>query len=116
MVEIDLHCPFCLHPLQDDLSFASQKLQINLDWLSSCAFSFGVKPSSIAKLVETLFGKQNFNCHFRKFQLYVQRGLQVKALHKLWQFKQSSWLSPGFVFRENYGDCQESTYHQVRCE
>ena len=92
MVEIDLHYPSYLHSSHNDLPLAPQKLQINPDWLSSYALSFGLKRSSTAKLVETLFDKLNYVCHFRNLQFYVQQGLQVQALHKVLHFKQSSWL------------------------
>ena len=141
MVEIDLHYPPFLHSPHNDLPLAPQKLQINPDWLSSYALSLGIKPSGTAKLVETLFDKLNYVCHFRNLQFYVQQGLEVKALHKVLQFKQSSWLRKYIskntsmrkratsdfekkllqvivqcVFRENYGESQESTCHQVGCE
>ena len=90
MVEIDLHYPSFLHSSHNDLPLAPQKLQINPDWLSSYALSFGLKPSGTAKLVETLFDKLNYVCHFRNLQFYAQQGLEVKALHKVLQFKQSS--------------------------
>ena len=92
MVEIDLHCPSFLPWSHNDLPLAAQKLQINPDWLSSYALSFGLKPSGTAKVVETLFDKLNYVCHFRNLQFYVQQGLEVKALHKVLQLKQSSWL------------------------
>ena len=92
VVEIDLHYPSFLHSSHNDLPLAPQKLQIDPDWLSSYALSFGLKPSGTAKLVETLFDKLNNVCHFRNLQSYVQQGLELKALHKVMQFKQSSWL------------------------
>ena len=50
MVEIDLHYPSFHHWSHNDLPLAPQKLQINPDWLSSYALSFGLKPSGTAKL------------------------------------------------------------------
>ena len=83
MVEIDSHYPSFLHSSHNDLPLAPQKLQINPDWLSFYAFSFELKPSGPAKLVETLFDKLNYVCHFRNLQFYVQQSLEVKALHKV---------------------------------
>ena len=98
MVQIDLHYPSFLHWSHNDLPLAPQKLQFNSDWLSSYALSFGLKPSGTAKLVETLLDKLNYVCHLRNLQFYVQQGLEVKALHKVLQFKQSSW--PGkYIFK-----------------
>ena len=91
MVEIDLHYPPYLHSSHNDLTLEPQKLRNNPDWLSFYALPFGLKPST-AKLVETSFDKLNCVCLFRYLQFYVQRGLQVKTLHKVLQFKQSSWL------------------------
>ena len=85
MVEKDLHNPSYLHSLHNDLPRAPQILQINPDWLSSYALSFGLKPSSTAKLVATFSDKLNYVCHFRNLQFCVQQGLQVKALHEVLQ-------------------------------
>ena len=92
MVEISLPYPLFLHSSHNNQPLAPTKLQINPDWLSPYALSFGLKPSGTAKLVETLFDKLNYVCHFRNVQFYVQQGLEVKALHEVLQFKQSSWL------------------------
>ena len=92
MVGIDLHYSSFPHYSHNDLPLAPQKFQVNPLWLSSYAFSFGLMPSSTAKLVKTSFDKLNYVCHLRNLKLYVQQGLQVKVLYKVLQFKKSSWL------------------------
>lgn len=93
-VEVDLQYPSSLHDQHNDLPLAPEKLTINPSWLSTFARSFGIKTSSDGpkKLIETLFDKNNYVCHYRNLKFYVKHGLKVKRLHRVIQFKQSRWL------------------------
>ena len=74
------------------MPLAPEKLQIKTDWLSDYAKSFGIPASRVAKLVETLFDKNFYICHFRNLKFYVEKGLTVKRLHRVLQFDESCWL------------------------
>ena len=65
-VEVDLEYPSSLHDEHNDLPLAPEKLTIKQSWLSSFAQSFGIKVSSDGpnKLIETLFDKNNYVCHY----------------------------------------------------
>ena len=93
-VEVDLEYPIELHDSHNDLPLAPEKLSIQQSWLSPFAESFGVKIASEApkKLIETLFDKQNYVCHYRNVKFYLNHGLQVKQLRRVLQFRQSKWL------------------------
>ena len=91
-VEVDLIYPKELHHSHNDLPLAPEKLAIQPEWLSPYAKSFNIRPSAAEKLVETLFDKRLYVCHFRNLQFYHQQGLKVDKLHRVLQFKQSNWL------------------------
>ena len=91
-VEVDLEYPPRLHDHHNDLPLAPEKLKIKTEWLSDYAKSFGIPASRVAKLVETLFDKNFYICHFRNLDFYVEKGLTVKRLHRVLQFDQSCWL------------------------
>ena len=93
-VEVDLDYPIELHDSHNDLPLAPEKLSIQQSWLSPFAENFGVKIASEApkKLIETLFDKQNYVCHYRNWKFYLKHGLKVKQLRRVLQFRQSKWL------------------------
>ena len=91
-VEIDLRYPSSLHDSHNDLLLAPEKLIVKSGWLSDYATSFGYTTSGVPKLVETLFDKFFYVCHFRNLKFYVEQGLTVTKLHRVLQFDQSCWL------------------------
>ena len=90
--EVDLIFPKELHHSHNDLSRAPEKLTTQPEWLSPYAKSFNNPPSAVEKLMETLFDKRLYVCHFRDLHFYHQQGLKVEKLHRALQFKQSNWL------------------------
>ena len=94
LVEADLEYPSSLHDEYNDLALAPEKLTIKQFWLSSFAQSLGIKVSSDSpkKLIETLFDKNNYVCHYRNLKFYLKHGLNVKLLHRVIQFRQKKWL------------------------
>ena len=91
-VEVDFLYPKHLHDAHNGLPLAPEKKIIQHSWLSDYAESFGVKPSKTAKLIETLFDKKNYVCHYENLKFYVKHGLVVDRLHRVCEFKQSKWL------------------------
>ena len=91
-VEVDFLYPKHLHDAHNGLPLAPEKKIIQQSWLSDYAESFGVKPSKTAKLIETLFDKKNYVCHYENLKFYVKHGLVVDRVHRVCEFKQSKWL------------------------
>ena len=91
-VGVDLDYLPHLKDHHNDLLLAPEKIQIKSEWLLDYAMSFGIPASQVAKLVETLFDKNFYFCHFRSLKFYVEKGLTVKRLHRVLQFDQSCWL------------------------
>ena len=91
-VEVDLLYPKHLHDKHNGLPLAPEKRQILPAWLSVYARSFRIKPNKNEKLIETLFDRKNYVCHYENLKFYVKHGLLVGKLHRVCQFKQSKWL------------------------
>ena len=71
---------------------APEKRQILPQWFSADAKTFGLKPNKVPKLVETLFDKKNYVCHYEIWKFNVKHGLVVEKLHRVSEFSQSKWL------------------------
>ena len=91
-VEVDLLYPKELHDIHNGLPLAPEKRQIMPQWLSAYAKSFSLKPNKVPKLIETLFDKKHYVCHYENLKFYVKHGLVVKKLHRVCEFSQSKWL------------------------
>ena len=81
-VEVDLMYPKELHHSHNDLPLAPEQLAIQPEEISPYAKSFNIRPCAVEKLVETLFDKRLYVCHFCNLQFYHQQGLKVDKLHR----------------------------------
>ena len=105
-VEVDFLYPKHLHDAHNGLPLAPEKKIIQQSWLSDYAESFGVKPSKTAKLIETLFDKKNYVCHYENLKFYVKHGLVVDRVHRVCEFKQSKWL--GVYIEKKHSNAETS--------
>ena len=48
--------------------------------------------NEIAKLVPNFYDKERYVCHVKNLKYYIEKGLVVKKIHRVLQFKQSNWL------------------------
>ena len=109
IVEIDLEYPPHLHDHHNDLPLAPAKLPIKTEWLSDHAKSFRIPASRVAKLVEILFDKNFYICHFKNLKFYVGKGLTVKRLHRVVQFDQSCWFGI-YISMENLRKSRQTKF------
>ena len=69
------------------------------------------------KLIETLFDKHNYVCHYRNLKFYLKHGLKVKRLHRVLQFRQSKrlgeYISKNTVMRKQAGTDFEKKFYQL---
>ena len=88
-VEVDLKYPQNLHDIHNGLPLAPENLEIRSSWFSDYAKTFKVQPNKSAKLMETLFHKKNYVCHYENLKFYVKHGLIDENLRRVCQFQQS---------------------------
>ena len=95
-VEVSLHYPPHLHKFHNDFPAAPQSLNIMPHMLSEMQQKhlkdLNLTPKKNIKLCLTLYDKDNYVCHIKNLQLYLQLGLQLKAIHKILKFKQSCFF------------------------
>ena len=96
IVEVDLKYPISLHKLHNDYPLAAEKMRVNKDMLSphceiirdKCGISIG----QVSKVIPTLSNKEKYVLHYRNMQLYLDRGLKLKKVHRILEFDQTPWL------------------------
>lgn len=108
-VKVDLEYPDDLHDLHSDYPLAPEKLAVKAEWLSeyqqqvyrkenNLKTKQKIKDEKTEKLILNLNDKDNYVCHIRILQLYIQLGLKVKKIHRAVEFNQSEWLNPWIEF------------------
>ena len=95
-VEASLHYPQNLHNLHNCYPAAPQSLNILPHMLSDMQQeqidNLNLRPGNNTKLCLTLFDKDNYVCHIKNLKLYLELGLELKAIHKIMKFKQSCFF------------------------
>ena len=57
-----------------------------------------VRSAETKKLIPTLRHKKRYTLHHSALNLYTKLGMQLKAVYKVVEFRQSSWLKPYIDF------------------
>ena len=55
----------------------------------------------IKKLIPNLYNKEKYVCHIKNLQYYISKGLILKNVHRVLEFKQRDWLKPYIDFNTN---------------
>lgn len=100
ILEVDLRYPERLHDSHSDYALAPERKRVNSDILypfsqrlSERLFK-SPRPSSVEKLLTTLYYKTHYVLHIQNFKLYRDLGLELTAIHRVLCFKQCAWLKP----------------------
>ena len=95
-VEVSLHYPAYLHTFHNDYPLAPHSLNIKPHMLSEMQKmqmkNLNSSSKQNVKLCLTLYDKDNYVCHIKNLKLYLELGLQLKAIHKILKFKQSCFF------------------------
>ena len=95
-MEISLGYPKELHLAHNDYPLAPEPFEILPHMLSDQQQKHmnDLKSSyhKNIKLCLTLHDKDNYVCHIRNLKLYLELGLQLKAIHKILKFRQSCFF------------------------
>ncbi len=96
-VEVDLRYPEDLHDIHNDFPLAPEKRVVETKWLSSYQHATIVgkmNPGKVPKLLETLWDKSHYTCHYENLKFYHSQGLEIVKLHRVLQFEQKCWMRP----------------------
>lgn len=104
MIEVDLGYPYRLHDLHSDLPLAPEKHAISDDMLLPYCMrmkmlkDFACSTAKVEKLVTSLNDKTTYIVHYRTLKLYLEYGMELKAVHRVLSFRQCAWLKPFIDF------------------
>ena len=76
MLEVDVDYPKELQDSHNDLPFLCEKMKVN----------------GVEKLVPNLFNKKKYVIHIKALKQALDHGLVLRKIHRVTQFKQSSWM------------------------
>ena len=93
--EVDLNYPKELHNHHDQYPLAPEHVEIKEEMLSDfqkkLAMDLNMKVGG-TKLCLTLSDKKRYICHYRNLKLYLEKGMKIKKVRRILQFKQSPWI------------------------
>ena len=97
--EVDLDYPEHLHLEHSSFPLAPHHLEVSGDMLSPYALNalqaFSRKKNyKSKKLTSTFLPRRKYVCHGLNLQLYLRLGLELRAVHRVIQFKQTPFLRP----------------------
>ena len=88
--------PENLHIDHSDYSLAPEKVKIKRKWLSQYCLEiqneYNIKTGIINKLTPKVMPKNNHVVYYRNLQYYLSKGLILKKVHRILEFKQSAWM------------------------
>ena len=71
--------------------------------LSPCCLEIkeedNIKVGICNKLIPNLMPKINYVVHYRNLKYYLSKGLVLKKVHRILEFKQSDWMKPYIDFK-----------------
>ena len=101
-LEVDLEVPEELHDYHKDYPMAPEKIKIEDDMLSpywlEIKRKYDIKSGGINKLAPNLIPKNNYVVYYRNLKYYLSQRLILKKVHKILEFKQSTWMKPYIDF------------------
>ena len=96
ILEVDLEYQRELHNLHNDYPVAPEKVKASKNMLSEyckkIAENYNISIGQVSKLIPTLKDKEERVLHYQNLQLYLDRGLKMKKVHRVLEFDQSPWL------------------------
>ena len=93
-VGVNITCQSFLHYFHNNLPMAPEKILIQKSWLSAHAqfFNFKLPSDGHEKIVETIWNKNRYVCHYSNLKFYVNHGLKLQKLYRVIHFRGSNWL------------------------
>ena len=121
IIECDLEYPEKLHDKHNMYPLAPEKLLVEKDMLSpycnEILDEFKMQKNSCKKLIPNLMNKQKYVLHYKNLQLYLNLGMKLKKIHRVLEFKQTTWLKDYIDFntqkRKNAANAFEKDFFKL---
>ena len=105
ILEIDLEYPKELHDLHKDYPLAPEIMTVNENMLSNVQkdihkhfYEKEATDEKTNKLILHVMGKKKYVLHMSALKFYLQHGLKLKKVHRVFSFNQSDFLKPFIEF------------------
>ena len=59
---------------------------------------YDIKSGAVNKLTTNLMNKEKYVLHYGNLKYYLSQGLVFKKVHRILEFKQSTWMKPYMNF------------------
>jgi len=97
-VECDLDYPAELHDTHNDYPLAVERLNVSTGMLSENQLllrrNYNMpRSAACTKLIPNFLPKRKYLAHYLLLKFYLEHGLQLKAVHRVIEFKQENWLA-----------------------
>ena len=83
--------------MHNDYPLVPKKREISHDMELNCFINitvrYGIKNSSVNKLVANIDNKSKYLLHYKNLRLQFSLGIKLVSLHQILKFKQSEWLT-----------------------
>ena len=101
-MKVDLDYPENLHKVHSDFLMAPEKTKIKEELLSPYRLEIkkehDIKVGVVNKLIPNLMPRKNYVVHYRNLKYYLLKGLILKKVHRILEFKQNNWVKPYIDF------------------
>ena len=85
-----------------DFPMAFEKVKIKEELLSLYCLEkkkeHDIKVGVVNKLIPNLMPRKNYVVHYRNLKYYLLKGLILKKVHRILEFKQNNWVKPYIDF------------------
>ena len=118
-MQVDCHTPDELHDELDDLPIFPESIVITDEMCSpttakmrSRRYGRDIKYSQ-KKLAPNFYPKTGYICHIASLQQYVKLGGVIDKVHRVLEFRQSSWLEDYIQFNTNKRKAAKSDFEKA---
>ena len=94
ILEVDLKIPEKIHDETNDMPLAPEEIVVNKSMLSPYQQTFpDIAKVDSSKLAPNMFDKTKYVLHAKNLSFYEKMGVEITNVHRIIEFKQSSWLA-----------------------
>ena len=102
-----------MHDTHDQYPLAPEHLEIKEEILSEfqkkLSKNLDIKVGG-TKLCLTLLDKSNYICHYRNLEFYLEKGMKIKRVRRVLEFKESPWIKPYIDLNTRFRQAEKNKF------